>query len=64
MGKDITPPEQNDTEDTTPVPPPCYSHKYVLYVGLLETYEYCERCDKKRPVETDKKEEEKGPVWW
>lgn len=28
----------------------CKVHEYAQYVGLVETYEYCIRCDEKRDV--------------
>lgn len=27
----------------------CY-HEYILYTGLRESYEFCVKCDKKRPI--------------
>lgn len=31
----------------------CTVHKWKTYVGLMETFEYCELCDKKKTEEDD-----------
>ena len=37
----------------------CY-HNFVLYKGLIQTYEYCILCDKKKDIPKEKSD---SPFW-
>lgn len=45
---DYTPTPLDMFNAGTPPPPPCY-HSWKRYQGLMEVFDYCEFCDKKRP---------------
>jgi len=42
--------EDDDDEEETciPIQPRMCQHVWVMYNGLLKSFEYCEKCDKKR----------------
>lgn len=50
---------QQQSVQTLPAPNPIKSecaHDYRVYAGFVEAYEYCDKCDHKKPIETNQNE--------